>query len=147
MPASFTQKLLKSDPVALTSATQTPFLSSAGRGRVPKSTLSLWLSQDRLYAQSYIPFIGSLISRVRLPVKHIPFPEHDKDRQWRIAELLMGSLENIKRELQVFEDSAARYGLSVQTEEKRKVTEEYVDLFLSFTDPKRSLLEGLVVLW
>ena len=49
-----TAYLLASTPNALTRATTHPFLAAAGRGTLPKPLLSQWLSQDRLYAQSYI---------------------------------------------------------------------------------------------
>ena len=51
-----------------TRATQAPFLRLAGEGKLHKSALSRWLSQDRLYAQAYTRFIGGLISKVELPV-------------------------------------------------------------------------------
>ncbi|KAJ6033664.1 uncharacterized protein N7446_008042 [Penicillium canescens] len=64
-----TTYLLGSTPGGLARATNHPFLAAAGSGTLPKSTLSQWLSQDRLYAQSYIRFIGLLLAKIRLPRK------------------------------------------------------------------------------
>ncbi|EXJ96391.1 hypothetical protein A1O1_01517 [Capronia coronata CBS 617.96] len=152
-----TTLLLESDAQSLDAACQHPFLRLAGSGSLPKSTLSRWLSQDRLYAQTYIGFIGALIARVDLPHGHIP--EKDKDKQsslrWRIVRLLSSALENILRELAFFDTTARKYGLSLDAPSRsdgvfaaEPATQEYIDLFRSFgADPSRSLLEGLVVLW
>ncbi|KAG0159419.1 hypothetical protein PDIDSM_6941 [Penicillium digitatum] len=109
-----TAYLLASTPNALKRATTHPFLASAGRGTLPKSQLSQWLSQDRLYAQSYIRFIGLLLSKIRLPTQnptspgpHLPTPEHNA------ITVLIDALVNIRRELEFFERTANDYGLDL----------------------------------
>ncbi|KAJ5514081.1 Transcription regulator [Penicillium fimorum] len=106
--------LLSSTPDALKRATTHPFLASAGRGTLPKSQLSQWLSQDRLYAQSYIRFIGLLLSKIRLPTQnptspgpHIPTPEHNA------ITVLIDALVNIRTELAFFEKTANDYNLDL----------------------------------
>ncbi|KAK6376264.1 hypothetical protein LTS17_006859 [Exophiala oligosperma] len=124
----------------------------AGLGTLPKETLQRWLSQDRLYAQSYIGFIGALISRVDLPYN---VTDQSKSLRWRIVNLLSSALENIHRELRFFNDTAEKYGLQIDASSRPGVpftaepaTKQYIDLFRAFgTDPSMSLLEGLVVLW
>lgn len=109
-----TAYLLASTPNALTRATTHPFLASAGRGTLPKSILSQWLSQDRLYAQSYIRFIGLLLSKIRLPTRnptptttHLPTPEQNA------ITVLIDALINIRTELAFFEQTAQDYALDL----------------------------------
>ncbi|OQE46465.1 hypothetical protein PENCOP_c001G03821 [Penicillium coprophilum] len=109
-----TSYLLSSTPNALKRATNHPFLASAGRGTLPKSQLSQWLSQDRLYAQSYIRFIGLLLSKIRLPTQnptspgpHTPTPEHNA------ITVLIDALVNIRTELAFFEKTANDYDLDL----------------------------------
>lgn len=109
-----TNWLLQSTPQALKRATTHPFLAAAGRGTLPKSILSQWLSQDRLYAQSYIRFIGQLLAKIRLdsraanPQTHLAFsPEH------QAVDVLIDALVNICTELRFFESTAAEYGLDL----------------------------------
>ncbi|EXJ79055.1 hypothetical protein A1O3_08556 [Capronia epimyces CBS 606.96] len=173
---SLTRILLHSAPESFQSATEHPFLRLAGRGTLPRATLSRWLSQDRLYAQSYIGFIGALIARVELPDAYVSSQDknltkendNDKDkdedeaiRPWRVVTLLSAALDNILRELAFFESTAEKYGLSLDAPSRsdgdgdgeavfaaEPATQQYIDLFRSFAaDPSRSLLEGLVVLW
>ncbi|KAI1859724.1 hypothetical protein JX265_010173 [Neoarthrinium moseri] len=151
---------------AYTRATQSAFLSLAGQGRLPRPVLSQWLSQDRLYAQAYVRFIGGLLARLRLPVAKAADAV-----EWRVLRVLKDALDGIVRELAFFEDTAARYGLDLaagpgEASENssagfgpNRVTEAYVDLFDSFgarhggaqaasvAGGERTLLEGLVLLW
>jgi thiaminase len=153
-----TQLLLTHNPHLFSQATTHTFLHSAGLGTLPKATLSKWLSQDRLYAQSYISFIGALISRVHLP--HAFVKDKSTSLRWRILKLLTASLENITKELEFFEDVAQRYGLDLEASpmhwkdglgsgfQPTGATKQYESLFRAFgADPSMSLLEGLVVLW
>lgn len=55
---------LKTTPT-FADAARHSFLTSAGRGDLPRDRLALWLSQDRIYAaHAYPRFIGALISRI-----------------------------------------------------------------------------------
>ncbi|KAI2614480.1 heme oxygenase-like protein [Hypoxylon fragiforme] len=139
-------------------ATRTEFLSLAGQGRLPSELLSQWLSQDRLYVQAYIRFAGGLISRVNLSAR-IDGEDASKAMHWRILSLLQTALAGVMRELQFFEEATKKYGLDLDTLgpmavgfAPNKVTQDYIDLFDSFTaqpqgNPSRTLLDGLVVLW
>ncbi len=153
-----TQILLTHNPHLFSLATTSPFLHSAGLGTLPKSTLSKWLSQDRLYAQSYISFIGALIARVHLP--HAFVKDKSTSLRWKIVRLLSSALENIQKEIAFFEDVAERYGLDLEASpghwkdgvgsgfQAASATKQYEALFRAFgADPSMSLLEGLVVLW
>jgi thiaminase len=153
-PPSLTSTLLASSPSQLTFATQHPFLRIAGQGHLPKHTLSRWLSQDRLYAQSYIGFIGSLIARVDLP--YVNVSDKSTSLRWRLVDCLTRALQNIHTELAFFATTAQRYGLDLEAAPPRRdgvftaepATKQYIDLFRAFwTDPSMSLLEGMVVLW
>ena len=143
-------------------ATQSPFLVAAGDGTLSKQKLSEWLSQDRLYAQAYIGFIGSLFGHVKPPARHVPFSEHHKSIHWRIIHILRASQDNIFRELKFFEDTAAKYGLDLEAKSTTspfgpmKATTDYIKLFRRFSceigyeelqGSDWVLLNGLVVLW
>lgn len=148
-----TSVLLESSSAQFDAATKHPFLRAAGQGKISKHDLSKWLSQDRLYAETYISFITSLIARVSLPFSFIK--DKDSSLRWRIVNLLTGCLENIKTEIQFFTDTASQYGLSLDqpwdnsgTFSANPITEQYINLFTSFHfDPQQTLLEGLLVLW
>ncbi|KEF51373.1 uncharacterized protein A1O9_12522 [Exophiala aquamarina CBS 119918] len=151
---SLTSILLNNSPGQFQAATQHPFLRLAGLGQLPKHVLSRWLSQDRLYAQAYIGFIGSLLSRVDLP--YVFIADKPSSLRWRIVNMLTNCLNNIHREIDFFTTTAQKYGLDLQSPARPgdsqftadTATKQYIDLFRAFlTDPSMSLLEGLVVLW
>ena len=150
-----TRLLLSTVPQSFNSATQHPFLRQAGLGTLPKATLSRWLSQDRIYAQAYVNFIGALIARIHLPHHHIPGSDKSNSLRWRILTLLTSALTNIRRELDFFDDTAAKYALQLEAGVKEgapfepvSCTKQYEALFRAFaSDPSMSLLEGMVVLW
>ncbi|KAI0192893.1 hypothetical protein EV127DRAFT_425165 [Xylaria flabelliformis] len=140
-------------------ATQSQFLRLGGQGRLERATLSEWLSQDRLYAQAYIRFIGGLISRVKMPVEAAAKGGASATLQWRILTLLQGCLAGIMRELRFFEEATSSYNLDLAAAypgEQRfgpnATTKSYIELFDSFTtkpqeESPRTLFDGLVVLW
>ncbi|RVX68510.1 hypothetical protein B0A52_07934 [Exophiala mesophila] len=150
---SLTTILINNSPGQLQAATQHPFLRLAGLGQLPKHILSRWLSQDRLYAQAYIGFIGSLIARVVLPHPYV----HDQSTslRWRIVNMLSSAMTNIHRELNFFSTTARKYGLDLEMPapnspafEADSATMQYIELFRAFgSDPSMSLLEGMIVLW
>ncbi|KAK5952193.1 hypothetical protein OHC33_006666 [Knufia fluminis] len=149
-----TSALLGSSPDQFRAATQHPFLMSAGKGTLSKHDLSRWLSQDRLYAETYISFITSLIARVTLPFSFIS--DKTSCLRWRIVNLLTGALTNIQREINFFTTVARKYDLrldqpfsdSSSTFGPNDITAQYLSLFrLYHLDPDQSLLEGLLVLW
>ncbi|KAL4978186.1 transcription regulator PAB1642 [Aspergillus desertorum] len=156
-----TAHLLSTTPTAVNRATTHPFLRRAGSGTLAKRTLAAWLSQDRLYAQTYVRFIGLLLSKVSLP--NTPSNPNNPNISERILGILIDALNNIHRELRFFEDVAREYGLDLNTitpleesdsqmEARRKfapapITQAYIDMFMSAASPGNSLLEGLVVLW
>lgn len=174
MTTPLTFQLLNISTCPISSATTHPFLQQAGCGQISKPLLSQWLSQDRLYAQSYIRFIGLLLSKIRLPPHN---PDSSKPRtstvEYRAMEVLVDALVSIRRELQFFEETADEYGLDltalpaamedeerergecvrgeVQAEElffgPNRITQAYIDMFMSAGSAATSLLEGMVVLW
>ncbi|KAI1497350.1 hypothetical protein F5X99DRAFT_397181 [Biscogniauxia marginata] len=152
-------------------ATKSQFLRLAGQGRLPRDQLSQWLSQDRLYAQAYVRFIGGLISRVQLPIE-VEGTGTEESLPGRILTLLQSCLSGITQELRFFEKTARAYSLDLTASgcptalgttapEKfgpNKTTRDYIDLFDSFgacaagtaasrAEPVRTLLDGLALLW
>lgn len=108
--------LLNSCPHTFTLATTHPFLRLAGTGRLPKSVLSQWLAQDRIYAQNYVRFIGLMLAKLRLSRDHNPTSSARPGAltvENRIFDLLVDALLNIKRELAFFENVAAQYALDL----------------------------------
>ncbi|GKZ31359.1 hypothetical protein AbraIFM66950_011879 [Aspergillus brasiliensis] len=152
---SLTTHLLNLNPSALHTSTTHPFLHSAGTSTLPKATLSAWLSQDRLYAQSYVRFIGLLLSKIRFPYTTTGTgTDSSSPLESRILSLLTSALLNIQRELTFFETVAAEYNLDLQVPPPgatafgpSEATHAYTDLFLSAGSSGVTLLEGLVVLW
>ena len=149
---SFTQSLVESDVPAFHAATRAPFLRAAGQGRVSRHALSQWVSQDRIYSQAYIGFTGSLLAKVKLP--HAFIHDHKESLEWSIMDMLFGALGFIHRELRFFAETAARYGLHLEYPsgpgerfEAVKPTRDYIELFESMADPRKTLLEGMVLLW
>lgn len=105
---SLSSHLLSQHDALYKSATQATFLHLAGHGKLPPSTLSQWLTQDRLYAQMYIRFSGLLLANIRLPRK-----ADNKHLDERLVDCLIGALANVKRELGFFEKTAREYGLEL----------------------------------
>lgn len=139
-------------------ATQSPFLRLGGQGRLARGTLSEWLSQDRLYAQAYVRFIGSLISCIKLPIE-VDAKGSSTTLQWRVLTLLQSCLSGIMRELEFFEEVANSYDLELAATGPGELsfgpnmaTKGYIELFDSFAtrpqeESRRTLFEGLTVLW
>ncbi|OOF99877.1 hypothetical protein ASPCADRAFT_203700 [Aspergillus carbonarius ITEM 5010] len=154
---SLTTHLLALIPSTLHTSTTHPFLHAAGTSTLSKATLSAWLSQDRLYAQSYIRFIGLLLSKVRLPytVSNTNSSNSSSEPvESRIIALLTSALLNIRRELTFFETVTTEFNLDLTvpppgetTFGPSEATHAYTDLFLSAGSSGVTLLEGLVVLW
>jgi thiaminase len=161
-PSSLTSLLISVSQPLFRAATHSSFLIAAGDGTLSKTKLSEWLSQDRLYAQAYIGFIGSLLAHVQLPTKHVPFSHHISSIHWRIVHTLRASLDNIFRELKFFEDTAQKYELDLEVSSTEipfssvQATTDYIILFERFLSPADNddlhdsdwvLLNGLIVLW
>ncbi|PWY92348.1 heme oxygenase-like protein [Aspergillus heteromorphus CBS 117.55] len=166
MSPTLTTHLLTLDPPALQTSTTHPFLHAAGSGTLPRHTLSRWLSQDRLYAQAYVRFIGLLISKIRLPDVYPTSTStstspsdsggssSNPTLEQRTLHLLSASLTNIVREMQLFDVLARKYDLDLNVPPTGErvpgpgvVTHAYGDLFASAGGTGMGLLEGLVVLW
>ncbi|KAF8068785.1 heme oxygenase-like protein [Lyophyllum atratum] len=151
MPAdphtSITTQLLSLSSHSYTKATKShPFLVSAANGTLTDTLLSLWLSQDYIYAaQAYPRFVGSLIS-------HIPFrpptlrssvsPDHSQ----RILKILVFALENIVREVGFFHDTSGKWGLDLTGWNERKGTRDYTAEMARISGTGK-IEEGLLFLW
>lgn len=140
---SLTAHLLTSQAAAFQSATQQAFLSHAGCGSLAAGPLSQWLAQDGHYARGYIRFVGALLAKIRLPqTANTQFHP-----MYRTMDLLISALNNMRREMQFFEITATKFGLTVGTEPATPITRALLDLFANASGTSASLLEGMVVLW
>ncbi|KKY19733.1 putative transcription regulator [Phaeomoniella chlamydospora] len=150
-------------------ATQSEFLALAGQGKLPLPQLSQWLSQDRLYAEAYLRFIGGVLSRIHLPINPPGDGRTQDTLEWRILRTLQSALDGIVRELAFFEATAKDYGIDLAatslsdtpgdaTFGPNKTTAKYIEIFDSFhglssasltpaEPPQKSLISALVLLW
>lgn len=129
------------------SATRHPFLTAAGTRTLPAARLSLWLSQDRIYAaHAYPRFIGSLIS-------HIPFSRTHalasvaEARNQSILRTLVYALENIVREVGFFSETAERWGLELEGWQERKGTRDYTAEMVRVVGGGQGIEAGIIFLW
>jgi hypothetical protein len=140
---SLTSHLLAITSDAFTQATQQPFLSHAGCGSLAAGPLSQWLVQDGHYSRGYIRFVGQLLAKIRLPQTQ----NSQFHPMYRTMDLLISALNNMRREMQFFEITATKYGLTLGMEPPTPITRALLDLFVSASSSSASLLEGMVVLW
>lgn len=135
--------LLSTNRPAFAKATQQPFLSHAGCGTLSAPALAQWMAQDGHKARSHIQFVGGLIAKIRLPMGVNPHVHP----LYRTLDLLISAVNNIRREMGFFENTASKYGIQIPLDPPSPVTRSYIDLFSSATTPSTSLLEGMVLLW
>lgn len=140
---SLANHLLGRDTAAVAAATQSQFLSHAGCGTLSAPALMQWLTQDAHISRAFVSFVGTLIGKVRLPETS----NSQQHTTYRAMDLLISTLNNVRREMSFFEVNAGKYGLSIGGEEIKPATKAYLDLFASASSPSASLLEGMVVLW
>lgn len=127
-------------------AIQHPFLQAAGERTLNADLLSLWLSQDRIYAaHAYPRFIGSLISKIPFSSHHAVGGQEEK-RNNRILEVLTYSLRNVVRESNFFLDTSEKYELDLGRWKERPETKAYT-AEMARVASLGSLEEGLVFLW
>ncbi|KAF2012794.1 heme oxygenase-like protein [Aaosphaeria arxii CBS 175.79] len=157
---TLTSHLLTTHTSKFTLATQSAFLREAASGTLPKSTISSWLANDRLYMLGYIRLTGELLRIIKLPNK--PTPSKDAGTiEVRLLDWLVDALVNIRREERFFMDVAERFGIDVDISsegggvpEERKVEglkkfEKIFDKLTTGAQPKSFLpwLEGVVTFW
>ena len=88
-----------STPRPYAAATQHAFLTAAGTGTLPHPLLSLYLSQDRIYAaHGYPRFIGQLLTRIPYSSTHaLDSPEEQLHSD--VVKLLAFALQNVQHEI------------------------------------------------
>ncbi|KIK68686.1 hypothetical protein GYMLUDRAFT_237699 [Collybiopsis luxurians FD-317 M1] len=133
-------------PVPYESATGHPFLIAAGNGSLDSGLLSLWLSQDRIYAaHAYPKFIGSLIANIPFDSSHGLDSPQEKFNQ-RTLKLLLFCLENVVREAGFFKETAQKWNLNLEGWPERKGTRDYTAEMARISNTG-NLADGLVFLW
>ncbi|KAI0703682.1 heme oxygenase-like protein [Cerioporus squamosus] len=119
-----------STPRPYAAATEHAFLTAAGTGTLPLPLLSLYLSQDRIYAaHGYPRFIGQLLTRI---------PD--------VVKLLAFALQNVHREVGMFAEVERKYGLNFGQWRERKATRDYT-AEMARVGAFGTLEDGLVFLW
>jgi len=143
-PRKLTDHLLAQNPDGFKSATNHPWLRLAGTSKLPTSALLAWLTQDRLYIFSYIPFMGNMLSKASLPSTS----SREKSLEWRVADCFINALTNVRRELGMFEDILREhFDWKEGGEQATKETRAYQDMFAGAGAPNQSILIGMTALW
>ncbi len=128
------------------SATEHDFLVAAGTGKLSKDLVSLYLSQDRLYAaHAYPRFIGQLLAAIPFSSLHAIDSVHELHHR-RILNILSYSLQNVVREVGFFGKVAAKHGLELDGWRERKATRDYTAT-MAAVGSSGSLDDGLIFLW
>lgn len=140
---SLASHLLNKFNTQIVNATQQSFLSHAGCGTLSASALNQWLAQEIYISRALIPFVGSLVGKVRIPET----PNLQQDPTFRAIDLLVSACSNMKKELEFLESSKTKYNLHVEPEEPKSAIIGFCDLMAAAASPPASLLEGLVLLW
>ena len=140
---SLANHLLNRDPEAVNSATQQAFLSHAGCGTISAHALTQWLAQDAHVSRAFVSFVGRLIGKMRLPDTAITM----ENTTFRTFDLLISTLNNVRREMSFFDTTASKWGLHIESEIPKPATKGFIDLLSSASSSSASLLEGLVLLW
>jgi thiaminase len=145
MVSKLSQHLLGLEPDKLHAATKHPFLLHAATGSLSEKAFKAWLTQDRLYALSYLTFTSSLLAKVPIPSTS----DRQSTLKWRIASALIDCLGNIREELALFENVANQNDWTEELGNARPTieTQAYKDLFAGAGQHTSSLLRGLVTLW
>jgi thiaminase len=140
---SLANHLLGRDPEAVKSATEQAFLSHAGCGTISANALTHWLAQDAHVSRAFVSFVGRLIGKIRLPDTAITM----ENTTFRTFDLLISTLNNVRREMSFFDTTASKWGLQIEPEIPKPSTKGFIDLLSSASSSSASLLEGLVLLW
>jgi hypothetical protein len=140
---SLANHLLSRDPEAVKSATEQAFLSHVGCGTISANALTHWLAQDAHVSRAFVSFVGRLIGKIRLPDTAITMD----NTTFRTFDLLISTLNNVRREMSFFDSTAIKWGLQIESEIPKPATKGFIDLLSSASSSSASLLEGLVLLW
>lgn len=143
-PTKFTDHLLRLASDEFNAATRHPWLKLAGTSQLPTDALLAWLTQDRLYIFSYIPFMGNMLSKASLTSN----ADRSKSLEWRVADCFINALTNVRRELGMFEDILREhFGWEQGGEMPTKETRAYQDMFAGAGAANQSILVGMTALW
>lgn len=144
---SFTEHLLSMQTTQpYNAAVKHPFLCAAGEGTVSAELLSLWLSQDRIYAaHAYPRFIGSLIAKIPFSSHHELNSLQEREHK-RILSCLSFALQNIVREADFFLDTSKDFKLDIICWKERPETRAYT-AEMARVASHSTLQEGLIFLW
>ncbi|CCL99574.1 uncharacterized protein FIBRA_01592 [Fibroporia radiculosa] len=135
-----------STPRPYSAAVEHPFLTAAGLGTLPPALLSLYLSQDRIYAaHAYPAFIGRLLAVI--PFSSLDDLDSEAERRnQRIVQMLCGAVQNVVREVNFFGETAKTWNLQLKGWKERKATRDYT-AEMARVGAEARLEDGLVFLW
>ncbi|KAI1794433.1 heme oxygenase-like protein [Ganoderma leucocontextum] len=136
-----------STPRPYSAATEHAFLTAAGTGVLSSALLSLYLSQDRIYAaHAYPRFLGHLLTHVPYSSLHAPDSREERFNS-EVVGVLSDALVNVRREVGLFGEVERKYALPSFAEWKeRKGTRDYT-AEMARIGALGSFEDGLVFLW
>ncbi|KAI0325927.1 heme oxygenase-like protein [Cubamyces sp. BRFM 1775] len=136
-----------STPRPYSAATEHAFLTAAGTGTLPPALLSLYLSQDRIYAaHAYPRFLGHLLTHVPFSSRHAPDSPEER-LHGEIVDVLAGALQNVRREVGLFAEVKRAHGLPPFAQwRERKATRDYT-AEMARVGAFGTLEDGLIFLW
>ena len=136
-----------STPRPYSAATKHTFLTTAGTGALSLPLLSLYLSQDRIYAaHAYPRFLGHLLASVPFSSQHAP-DSREECFHSEVVGVLSDALANVRHEVRLFGEVEQKYGLpSFADWKERKATRDYT-AEMAHVGAMGSFEEGLVFLW
>ena len=148
MPTPLTTHLTSlPTPRPYTAATQHPFLTAAGTGTLSPALLSLYLSQDRIYAaHGYPRLIGHLLASIPFAASDGPDSPAEA-RHARLVGVLADALQNVRAEVGLFGELPAAQGLPpLGAWRERKATRDYT-AEMARVGACGTLEDGLIFLW
>ncbi|KAI0754426.1 hypothetical protein C8Q80DRAFT_367624 [Daedaleopsis nitida] len=147
MSVPLTEHLVSlSTPRPYSAATQHAFLTAAGTGTLPLPLLSLYLSQDRIYAaHGYTRFVGQLLTHIPFSSAHA-VDSREEQANGDILKVLVDALVNVRREVGMFGQVDRAYGLNLAQWRERKATRDYT-AEMARVGALGSIEDGLVFLW
>ena len=107
-----------------------PFLLQTRAGTLPSGVFAGWMRQDYLFVEACIPFVAALLAKA--PARH-----------WTP---LAGVVTALEKELQLFEERAAKVDLTLRGAPPSMTCHAYVQFVLA-TAYQRSYFEGFSVLY
>ena len=130
---------------AFDKATNHVFLQAMGKDSVPPEVFKRWFLQQRIYQQAYVPFIGDILRKLVLSCGM----DRMEALEWRIFDLLLFCLKNMRGEVEFLEKLAMENGWIDGMTDGEPILQVtfHRDVFGSIVTYSSPVLVGLTALW